>query len=181
MQLNAFYMHLLDNYWTLFGNTKTIKFNKIWAHAAVKSRTSQEGFSYAAPWIWSEIPVEIWNSPYLASFKKASYLTLPYRTFGVNSLKDRVLSAEAILMLAQFASPTLFRLCLPLVPSHHLQGSHSFNLKKFPDFWLSRTPQNVFPGRCRSKAILKYKSKWQLLTQNIQRGSIIHGRIVEHS
>jgi len=33
------------------------------------------------------------------------YLTLPYLTFQVNSLKDRLLSAEAILMLAHCASP----------------------------------------------------------------------------
>jgi len=32
------------------------------------------------------------------------HLTLPYLTFGVNTLKDRLLGAEAILMLAQCAS-----------------------------------------------------------------------------
>jgi len=62
----------------------------------------------------------------------------------------------------------------------HTQGSQFFNSKKFQDFSrTSQDPQNVFPGRCCSAAILKYKGKWQLLTQNIQCGSIIHGHIVK--
>ena len=59
-----------------------------------------------------------------------------------------------------------------------VQGSHSLTSKKIQDF--SRTPRMVFLGDCRSTAISKCKDKWQLLTQNVQSGSTIYGRIAEH-
>jgi len=69
---------------------------------------------------------------------------------------------------------------LPTIP-YHMQST-GFPLSCFQKLpGLFQNPQNVFPGYCCSTATLTCKDKRQLLTQNIQCGSTIHGHTAEHS